>query len=92
MKTATLPSLRVEPSLRKTVEDLLTPGETLSTFVEDAIRRSVERRLADAAFGARALASREAARESGRYHGVASVLGELRAQVKSARRQQARRK
>lgn len=92
MKTATLPPLRVEPALRKTVEKLLAPGETLSTFVEDAIRQSVDRRLADAAFGARALASREAARASGRYHDAASVLGDLRAQVKSARRQQARRK
>lgn len=87
MKTATLPPLRVEPKLRKTVERLLEPGETLSTFVEQAIRQSVERRKADAEFGARALASRERAKQTGRYHSAAEVLEALEAQVGRARRQ-----
>jgi hypothetical protein len=86
MKTATLPPLRVEPQLRKAVERLLEPGETLSTFVEQAIRQSVERRQADAEFGARALASRKKARSTGRYHSAGDVLAALEAQVASARR------
>jgi len=35
MKTATIPPLRVDPELRKSVENLLNKGETLSSFVID---------------------------------------------------------
>ena len=38
MKTATLPSLRVEPELRDAAESVLQAGETLSSFVETAVR------------------------------------------------------
>jgi predicted transcriptional regulator len=86
MKTATLPPLRVEPELRAQVEQLLGPGETLSTFVEQAVRQSVERRTADEAFAARALAARDASRKSGRYHSAASVLADLKKITKAARR------
>ncbi len=86
MKTATLPPLRVEPELRKEVERLLAPGESLSTFVEDAIRKSVEVRAADEAFGKRALAAREASRKTGRYFSAATVLRDLKAQTRAARR------
>jgi hypothetical protein len=92
MKTATFPPLRVEPKLRKDVERLLGPGETLSTFVENAIREVVERRTADAEFGARALASREEGRKTGRYHSAASVLRDLKTQTAIARRRQGRRR
>lgn len=92
MKTATFPPLRVEPKLRKSVERLLEPGETLSTFVERAVRESVDRRTADAEFGARALASQKESRKSGRYHSAASVLRDLKAQTRAARRRQDRRK
>jgi hypothetical protein len=91
MKTATFPPLRVEPKLRRDVERLLAPGETLSTFVEQAVREVVERRAADAEFGARALASRAASKKSGRYHSAASVLRDLKAQTALARRQSKRR-
>lgn len=92
MKTATFPPLRVEPKLRKAVERLLEPGETISTFVENAVRESVERRTADVDFGARALASREESRKSGRYHSAASVLRELKVQTALARRRQSKRR
>ncbi|MDP1827271.1 MAG: YlcI/YnfO family protein [Archangium sp.] len=92
MKTATFPPLRVEPKLRKSVERLLEPGETLSTFVERAVRESVDRRTSDAEFGARALASREESRRSGRYHSAASVLRDLKAQTRAARKRQDKRK
>lgn len=91
MKTATFPPLRVEPKLRKSVERLLEPGETLSTFVERAVRESVDRREADAEFGVRALASREESRKSGRYHSAASVLRDLKAQTRAARKRQDKR-
>jgi hypothetical protein len=92
MKTATFPPLRVEPKLRTSVERLLEPGETISTFVERAVRESVERRSADAEFGARALASRQDARKTGRYHSAASVLVDLKAQTRAARKRQDRRR
>jgi len=88
MKTATFPPLRVEPKLRKSVQDLLEPGETISTFVERAVRESVDRRLADAEFGARALAARDEGRKTGRYHSAASVMRDLKAQTSAARRRQ----
>ncbi len=38
MKSATLPSLRVDPALREAAEAVLEEGETLSSFVEQAVR------------------------------------------------------
>jgi hypothetical protein len=38
MKSATFPSVRVEPELRAAAEDVLQDGESLSGFVEQAIR------------------------------------------------------
>ena len=67
MKTATLPPLRVEPSVRRAVERVLRPGETLSVFVEQAVRQSLERRESQEAFVARGLASAAEARKTGRY-------------------------
>lgn len=92
MKTATLPPLRVEPKLRKSVEALLSPGETVSTFVEQAVRDMVERRQADATFGERALAARERARTTGSYRSSSEVLKSLHAQLDAARSPRGRKK
>ena len=40
MKTAQLPPVRVEPSVREEIESVLRPGETLSQFVA-AIRAEI---------------------------------------------------
>ena len=77
MKTATLPPLRVEPALRRAVERVLRSDETLSSFVEEAVRESVERRTAHAAFVARGLAWGAAARKSGKYVSADRVLKKL---------------
>lgn len=77
MKTATIPSLRVTPELRAAAESLLVEGETLSGFVEQSIRESVERRRARQAFLARGLAAREEARTSGEYYPAEQVHAEL---------------
>src|SRR5437868_13405434 len=50
MKTATLPSIRVEPEFRSTVESLLSESETLTEFVENAVRETVARRRNQAEF------------------------------------------
>ena len=44
MKTATFPSLRVEPELREAAESMLKDGETLSAFVEASVREQVRKR------------------------------------------------
>lgn len=77
MKTATMPALRVEPELRQAAEEILRPGETLSAFVEDSLRRNVEFRRTQQEFIARGLASRDAAKKSGVYVTSEEVLQEL---------------
>ena len=73
MKTATIPSLRVDPQLRQAAEDVLREGETLSSFVEESVRTSITRRKLQAEFIARGLAVRDEARRTGVYHTVAYV-------------------
>lgn len=78
MKTASFPSLRVDPQLRQDTESVLNEGESLSQFIEDAVRGQVALRKAQAEFLARGLASRDKARRSGRYIDADDVLGTLR--------------
>ena len=74
MKTATFPSLRVDPKLRQAAEEVLQEGESLSGFVEESIRTNVERRLAQREFIARGLASRDKARRTGTYVSSSAVV------------------
>ncbi len=67
MKSATIPPLRVTPSLRHEAESVLQEGETLSGFVEEALRTHIERRKFQQEFIARGLASRDRAKATGRY-------------------------
>lgn len=89
MKTAAIPAVRVPPELRQAAEELLADGETLSGFVEDAVRRNVEYRRAQTAFVARGLASRDAAHASGHYIKAATVLGKLNRRLTNARKKTA---
>jgi len=89
MKTAAIPAVRVSPELRRAAEDLLQAGETLSGFVEDAVRRNVEFRQAQKAFIERGLASADAARQSGKYVSSEEVLGKLAARLANARKKSA---
>ena len=84
MKTATMPALRVQPELRQAAEEMLQPGETLSGFVEESLRRNVARRQAQQAFLARGLASGDAAKKSGKYVPADAVLAKLAAKIESA--------
>jgi len=85
MKTATLPPLRVEPELREAAERVLEAGESLSSFVEQAVRSAVSRREAQTGFLARGLASRDLARESGDYVPAQAVLDTLRQRLEAAK-------
>jgi predicted transcriptional regulator len=85
MKSSTIPSVRVEPELRDQLERVLQDGESLSAFVEAAVRDTVQRRLAQAEFVARGLASIESAKRSGRYVSATAVLTKLQARLDKAR-------
>ena len=77
MKTATIPSLRVDPDLRKSAKSVLSKGESLSGFVEQSIRESIDRRLAQREFIARGLMSRGEAKRTGQYVSSTAVIGRL---------------
>lgn len=77
MKSATFPSLKVEPELREAAEQSLEDGETLSAFVEKSIRESIEKRRHQREFLARGLASRDEAKRTGNYRSADVVLTRL---------------
>jgi len=77
MKTASLPSLRVDPELRQAAEGVLNDGESLSSLMESSLRSSVIRRQLQRDFVARGLASRDEARRTGEYYAADEVHAEL---------------
>ena len=85
MKTATIPSVRVEPELRAEVESLLSEGETVSEFVEASVRATVLRRRNRAEFIARGLRSLEGARSTGDCVDADVVVEGLQRKLDAAR-------
>jgi hypothetical protein len=77
VKTATIPSIRAEPEFRAELEAVLGENETLSEFVEAAVRPSVMRRCVQGEFIARGLRSRDEARRTGEYVDADVVLERL---------------
>lgn len=86
MKTASLPPLRVEPELRRKAENVLREGETLSAFLETAVRQTIRSREIEREFHERGIASRDDARRTGEYYSVDSVMDELSGMLAEARR------
>lgn len=86
MKSATIPPLRVTPDLRKEAEGVLREGESLSSFVEDSLRRQIEYRKLQSEFIARGLAARDAAKASGDYASKEEVMDSLRGILNAAKR------
>jgi len=84
MKTASLPSLRVDPELRRAAESVLEDGESLSSFVEDSVREGIERRRLRSEFIVRGLASRDEAKNSGEYFSADQVQRELDGMLEEA--------
>ena len=85
MKSAILPSVRVDPALRASVESLLGADETLSGFVENSVRQAVMRRQNQAEFIARGLASLDNARRTGEYVDADTVLEKLEQKLAAAK-------
>ena len=78
MKSATIPSLRVTPELRHAAENVLRDGETLSSLVEESLRKQIEHRVLQREFIARGLAARDQAKASGQYASTDEVMDSLR--------------
>ncbi len=77
MKTATMPSLRVDPELRQEAERVLHEGESLSSFMEQTLRAGIRSRRAQQEFIARGLASQTEARATGEYFSADDVLADM---------------
>jgi len=85
MKTATLPSLRVPPELRRSAEAVLHEGESLSSLIEQSLRGEVARRRTQAEFIARGLAVRDEARQTNDYLDAGEVHAGLRDMLAKAK-------
>lgn len=85
MKTATIPSVRVEPELRAEVESFLGDGETVSEFVEASVRAAVLRRRHQAEFLARGQRSLASARRTSSYVEAEAVVENLQRKLDEAR-------
>jgi hypothetical protein len=90
MKTAQLPPVRVEPSIREEIEAVLHEGESLSEFVETAAVQAARRRKAQEEFLARGRASLARAKRTGEFYAADKVLEDMRGRLQS--RMQALRK
>ena len=85
MKTSSMPSLRVDPELRHDAESVLREGETLSSFMEQALRSSIQSRRVQKEFIARGLASRDEAKRTGEYFAAEDVLSEMEDMLSQAK-------
>lgn len=91
MKTATLPPIRVAPDFRLELESVLEQGESLSQFVENAVRTTVALRKNQAEFVRRGMAAIEATQRDGSGIPAEVVVGKLEAKLAAARQAKARR-
>ncbi|MFT3777705.1 MAG: YlcI/YnfO family protein [Ottowia sp.] len=87
MKTAVIPQVRVEPEFRGNLEAVLQEGETISAFVESAVRSAVEFRHMQSRFHARGQAAWERFQATGESSSADDVLSKLQAKLDAKRRQ-----
>ena len=85
MKTATLPPIRVAPDFRLELEGVLEQGETLSQFVENAVRTTVAKRKNQAEFIRRGVAAIEATQRDGSGIPADQVIAKLEAKLAAAK-------
>lgn len=91
MKTATIPPIRVPPEFRAEVEGVLEQRETLSEFVEKAVRQAVLVRKNQAEFVRRGITAIEATKRAGGGIDSSEVLAKLDVKLAAARQTQSRR-
>ena len=85
MKTTMLPPIRVAPDFRLELEGVLEQGETLSQFVEKAVRTTVAKRKNQAEFIRRGVAAIEATQRDGSGIPADQVIAKLEAKMATAR-------
>lgn len=86
MKTASFPSLRVEPELREAAESVLRDGESLTSLIETSVRETIQRRRMREEFINRGLRSRQDAEQTGIYLSAESVHAELQQRLDARRK------
>jgi hypothetical protein len=91
MKTATIPPIRVAPEFRIEVEGILEHGESLSEFVENAVRQTVLKRKNQAEFLRRGIAAIEETKRAGGGIAAETVVAKLEVKLAAARRTQSQR-
>ncbi len=87
MKTATLPSLRVQPELREAAESVLREGETLTSLMETAMRETIHKRRTQDEFNARAQRASEHIKRTGITYPAKEVHDELQRKLDARRKQ-----
>ena len=85
MKTTMLPPIRVAPDFRLELEGVLEQGETLSQFVESAVRTTVAKRKNQAEFFRRGVAAIEATQGDSSGIPADQVIAKLEAKLTAAR-------
>lgn len=89
MKTATLPPIRIEPNFRIELEGVLEQGESLSAFVENAVRSTVQKRKNQAEFIRRGIVAIEETKRAGSGIPAELVIAKLEAKLAAARQSKA---
>lgn len=87
MKDAVIPQVRVETELRASLDAVLRPGETLTDFVEVAVRNAVEYRRVQTDFASRCDASLAAFERTGVSAPAAQVIAKLESKLAKRRKQ-----
>ena len=91
MKTASLPSLRVDPELRAAAESVLKEGESLSSLIKDSLRRQIDYRKTQAEFIARGLAGLADAERTGVFYTTDDIQELMRKKLEKAKARKAAR-
>ena len=91
MKTATIPPIRVAPAFRGEIESVLEQGESLSEFVENAVRQSVLKRQNQTEFVRRGMAAIEETQRLGNGISADDLLAQLDAKLAAAHKTLAQR-
>lgn len=87
MKDAVIPQVRVEAELRVSLDAVLRPGETLTDFVEVAVRNAVEYRRVQTDFASRCDASLAEHERTGESIPAAQVIAKLESKLAKRRKQ-----
>ncbi len=87
MKNAVIPQVRVEAELRASLDAVLRPGESLTDFVEVAVRYAVEYRRVQTHFASRCEASQAEYERTRMSITAAQVIAKLESKLAKRRKQ-----